>query len=211
MTLEKKMKRKISLIVLLGIILPAISIIFMKISSSPDRIIKDFRNVKSYECDVTYTFINSMGKREEKAKQYFLREKGNRVVFGDNRIQVYNNEGQMVVGNGKHGIEYSASKENYNFYEVTFINYIARYLNDADAISFEYDKKAEERCYKVTIPLEGNNPNFDKGIFYINIPCKVPEKLVIFNKKGDVTFEAIYSNFKINPGLEESLFQFQSN
>ncbi|MDD7795664.1 germination lipoprotein GerS-related protein [Clostridium sp. 'White wine YQ'] len=206
------MKKKIALSMLLFvIILSCISIIYMKISSSPERVLKLLRNIKSYECNVDYKFYNSMGEKEETTKQYFLKEKGNKVVFGDNRIQVYNNEGQVVGGNDKDGELLETSKENYDFYEASFINNLSRYLNDERALSFEYNKEIGKGYYKVSIPLDINNPNLDVGILYINIPDKVPERFVILNKKGEKTFEARYTDFQINPRLDAGLLEIKSN
>lgn len=194
------------ILILIVIILSLSSIVYLKISRSDDMIITNIRQLKSYQCDVRYIIKNTRGEVKEETNQLYIADKGNRVDFGEDRIQVYNKEGKIQVWDKNLNKGYETSTEDYSFYEISFINNLSKYLNDESTMEMEYDKEVNKRYLKVNIVLDNNNPNLDRAILYIDIYDRVPEKLLVLNKKGDLVVEAIYNNFTRNAKLDEALF-----
>lgn len=202
------MKKKILVLILLVVItiISLSSIVYLKFSRSDDKIIDDIRKLKSYQCDVRYIIKNSKEERQEEAIQLYNDNKGNIVDFGEDRMQVYNKEGKIKVWDRVTNKTYETSKQDYSFYEITFINNLSKYLNNESTMQMQYDEDISKRFLKVNISLDNNNPNLNKAELYIDIYDRVPEKLMVFNQKGEVVLEAIYNNFIINSKVDENLF-----
>jgi len=180
--------------------------VYLKFSRSDEKIISDIRELKSYQCDVRYVIKNSRGEIKEETNQLYSDNKGNRVDFGEDRIQVYNNEGKVKVWDKILNKGYETTTQDYSFYSISFINNLSKYLNDGSTMEMEYDKEINKRYLKVNVVLDNNNPNLDRAILYVDIYERVPEKLLVFNKKGELVVEAFYNNFIRDAKVDETLF-----
>lgn len=202
------MKRKILFLILILLVigLSFCSIVYLKFSRSDEKIISDIRELKSYQCDVRYVIKNSRGEIKEETNQLYSDNKGNRVDFGEDRIQVYNNEGKVKVWDKILNKGYETTNQDYSFYSISFINNLSKYLNDGSTMEMEYDKEINKRYLKVNVVLDNNNPNLDRAVLYVDIYERVPEKLLVFNKKGELVVEAFYNNFIRDAKVDETLF-----
>lgn len=202
------MKKKILFLILILLVIGLSfgAIVYLKFSRSDEKIISDIRELKSYQCDVRYIIKNSRGELKEETNQLYSDNKGNRVDFGEDRIQVYNNEGKVKVWDKILNKGYETTVQDYSFYSISFINNLSKYLNDGSTMEMEYDKEINKRYLKVNVVLDNNNPNLDRAILYVDIYERVPEKLLVFNKKEELIVEAFYNNFIRNAEVDETLF-----
>lgn len=202
------MKKKILFLILILLVIGLSfgAIVYLKFSRSDEKIISDIRELKSYQCDVRYIIKNSRGELKEETNQLYSDNKGNRVDFGEDRIQVYNNEGKVKVWDKILNKGYETTVQDYSFYSISFINNLSKYLNDGSTMEMEYDKEINKRYLKVNVVLDNNNPNLDRAILYVDIYERVPEKLLVFNKKEELVVEAFYNNFIRNAEVDETLF-----
>ena len=86
------MKKKI--IIALLLLIPFISIIFVilfrgVIMPSNEEIISSLKDINAYKCEVEYITKNSKGIEKEVTSQYYSKEKGVRVEYGDDLVKIY--------------------------------------------------------------------------------------------------------------------------
>lgn len=171
----------------------------------PGEVIDYLKQLKTYSCKVEITIKNDRQEIKYDCKQYFDRNQGYRIEIGDDRIQIHK-DNKIYVNDKKNSSKYTLDGDFDRVYSLSFIGNYIKLLYTEDKI--KYDKKSEEGIDYQTVELlmTGNNRNMYKAVLYINAKTYKPEKLMVYDYKGNETVRMIYSDFKSNEEIDKNLF-----
>ncbi|GFP74001.1 germination lipoprotein GerS-related protein [Clostridium fungisolvens] len=202
------MKKNRLLLILLFIIIAAVSIFaaYQKFYNiTPEEILDEIKEIKSYTADVTYTSISSRGEVKYETTQCYDREQGTRVDFKEGRIYLYK-QNKIYVKDTNTNRQYEVDKNSDEFYKLAFIDEIGKYIVLDQEIKYYYKDINGVRCLIVEFSILNNNQNMDKQVLIIDSESKVPKELLIYDKNGSERGRIEYSNFKKSNKLDKKLF-----
>ncbi|GAA0078969.1 hypothetical protein UT300005_33480 [Clostridium sp. CTA-5] len=206
----KKFSIKKNLIVLILLSIPVItisSIVLVRYILCPtnQEIINNLKETKSYSTGVEYIFKNSRGEFKEETTQYYKKDKGLRIEFGQekNHIKVYN-AGEIHV-KSQEGDEFILDNDIDVVYPLALIDNILSNKLSED-IKEGTKEWGDGNYLEVNLEYNLNNKHFNKGKFYIDKKTKSPILLKIFDDKGKERITIIYKDFKIEKNLSDELF-----
>ena len=90
---------------------------------------------------------------------------------------------------------YSVSEDFDNFYQFMFINYLSRFLNEENNVTYSYETIENIEYLVIDYLLLSGNQNFYKEKLYIDIKNKKPFKAIIYDKNNAEKLNIGYSEF----------------
>lgn len=171
--------------------------------------------LKSYSCDVVFAVTNNKSTNVYKAKHLYKSPgkyriemlepnelKGQTTVFNGDKAYIYHPQIKtyLETTNFNHSIEYSS-----------FLGSFIQCFKDNGGARFKLECLKDMQCYVLEVELQGENPYRATQKVYINADNITPVKLEILDGKNNLTAQVLYENFKINPPLEDELFEMQNN
>lgn len=165
------------------------------------------RFIDCYSTDLEYRIYNNKGVFSEQASLLYHKAKGYRLTLENNRIYTYKGN-KILVHDMDNGKEYELKSTFDEFYKWAFVKNFIELMYTNEEME-KYSIKIEGKNYLfVELYIPQGNENLDKGILMINIQTRAPEKLSIYDYKGELKAEIIYSNFLFEKDLDETLFNF---
>ena len=205
---EDLMKKDIRIMLLFFLILslPFANISCKKPARNVEEVLDFIKSIESYESYVEYEIKNDKKASIKKAKQYFHKDEGYRLELEQKRVYVYKEDSievEDIVNNAK----YSLDKDFDELYRFTFIGEYIKYLYSSQDIKY-FCKNLEGKNYMVVeLIIPGNNRNLKTAFMYVDLTKNLPEKIVIFDERGNERVSAIYRNLDINIELDKNLFK----
>lgn len=187
--------------ILLGILL-AICIIFvcgiliykknMELNT-PENILNKLSNINSYSTKVTYVVKNSRGEFKEEGLIEFNKDDCTKITL-DNRVETFKDD-KIYINYINENKSYEVSEDFDNFYQFMFINYLPKFLNEENNVSYSYETIEEIEYFVVEYLLLSGNQNFYKEKLYIDIKNKIPLKSIIYDKNDIERLNITYNEF----------------
>lgn len=201
------MKKKIVIALLLCI--PFISILLVVIfrgvlMPTNEEIIKNLKQIKCYETEVQYIIKNSRGQEEEDTVQYYSKDNGVRVEFGEVCIKIYKKDGIKVidnVGNNQYGIDSSMDI----VHSLAFMNKILSFPVKGETVKEGQEEWGDKIYIQADIELFLDNKYLNTARIFIDKKEKTPIGIIIYDKDGTDTVRIIYKDFKEVKQIDESL------
>lgn len=177
-----------------------------KKETNPNEAIDYLKALKSYTCDVSIHIKNSVEEREITSKQFYHENYGHRLDIDKNRILLYKKD-DIIVRDLNNNLKYTLDKEFDSVLKLSFVDeYIGLLYTDEDIESSF--KKIEDRNYQlVQLNIPGNNRNISKAVMYVNLENFHPEKIVIYDIKGNEVLNFMYKNFVANAEIPKEIFR----
>ncbi|MFU0824130.1 germination lipoprotein GerS-related protein [Clostridium sp.] len=177
-----------------------------KKEKNPNDAIDYLKSLNSYTCDVSVHIKNSMQEIETQCKQFYRKDYGHRLDIDKDRILLYK-KNDIIVSDLNNNMKYTLDKEFDSVYKLSFIEeYIGLLYTDEDIeSSFKEIEGREYQLIQLNIP--GNNRNICKAVMYVNLEDNCPDKIVIYDIKGNEVLNFIYKNFVPNAEVSEETFQ----
>ncbi len=202
------MKKKI--IIALLLLIPFISIIFVilfrgVIMPSNEEIISSLKDINAYKCEVEYITKNSKGIEKEVTSQYYSKEKGVRVEYGDDLVKIYKQD-NICVKDKKNNSEINLNKEMDIVHTLAFMNTIFSYPIKADSIAEGQEEWGDVVYIQADVELYLNNIYLNKARIFINKADKTPIGIVVYDDQGNDTMRIVYKNFEKVKNVDESMF-----
>lgn len=202
------MKKKI--IIALLLLIPFISIIFVilfrgVIMPSNEEIISSLKDINAYKCEVEYITKNSKGIEKEVTSQYYSKEKGVRVEYGDDLVKIYKQD-NICVKDKKNNSEINLNKEMDIVHTLAFMNTIFSYPIKADSIAEGQEEWGDVVYIQADVELYLNNIYLNKARIFINKADKTPIGIVVYDNQGNDTMRIVYKNFEKVKNVDESMF-----
>lgn len=130
------MKKKLLLILMVCI--PFISIILVilfRATAEPtnEEIIKSLKEIKCYSTRVEYIIKNTRGEEREETTQYYSKDIGGRIDFGEDRSKIYK-DNKVIVKDGISNKEYTMENDMDEIHSLAFLNKLLSYPIDENGI-----------------------------------------------------------------------------
>lgn len=201
------MKKKIIISVLLCI--PFISILLVIVFRgvmlpTNEEIIKSLKNIKCYEANVEYIIKNSNGEEREDTIQYYSKDKGVRVEFGEDIVKIYNNDNIQVIDNISNS-DYTIDKSLDILHPLAFMNNILSYPVKSGSLKQDQEEWGDTVYIQVDLELFLDNNHLNVARLFVDKKSREPIGIIVYNKDGEDTLRIIFKDFKKVKQIDDSL------
>lgn len=203
------MKKKLLLILLVSIPITLIAlVIIFRMTAEPtnEEIIKSLKDINMYKTEVEFLIKNSRGEETQNAIQYYKKDIGGRIDFGQDRTKLYNNDTILVKDNISKK-EYTI-KDNMDYlYSMSFLSKLLSYPIDSEEVQEGQEEWGDTEYITFSSELFLKNDNLDKVRIYIDKNNKIPLGAIIYDKNNNDRVRIIYRNFEKLKELDEGLLK----
>lgn len=201
------MKKKIVIALLLCI--PFISILLVVIfrgvlMPTNEEIIKGLKQIECYETEVQYIIKNSKNEEREDTIQYYSKDNGVRVEFGEECIKIYKRDGIRIINNVGNN-EYVIDSSMDILHSLAFMNKILSFPVKGESIKEGQEEWGDKIYIQADIELFLDNKYLNTARIFIDKKEKSPIGIIIYDKDGTDTVRIIYKDFKKVKQIDESL------
>ena len=159
----------------------------------PENILDKLSNIDSYSTKVTYIVKNSRAEFKEEGLIEFNGDNETKITL-ENRMEIFK-DGKIYMKYIDENKIYSVSEDFDNFYQFMFINYLSRFLNEENNVTYSYETIENIEYLVIDYLLLSGNQNFYKEKLYIDIKNKKPFKAIIYDKNNAEKLNIGYSEF----------------
>lgn len=159
----------------------------------PENILDKLSNIDSYSTKVTYIVKNSRAEFKEEGLIEFNGDNETKITL-ENRMEIFK-DGKIYMKYIDKNKNYSVSEDFDNFYQFMFINYLSRFLNEENNVTYSYETIENIEYLVIDYLLLSGNQNFYKEKLYIDIKNKKPFKAIIYDKNNAEKLNIGYSEF----------------
>ena len=202
------MKKKLLKIFLVSIPIISIAlIILIRLTSEPsnEEIIDNLKNIKNYTTKVDYLIINSRGEEREETIQYFSKDFGGRIDFGEDRIKIYKDD-KILINDNVSNKEYEIEEDMDKFHSIAFMYKLLESPIIDGEIKEGQEEWGEREYIEFTSELFLNNEHLDKVRVFIDKNEEVPIGAIIYDKGGKDKVRIVYKEFKKLKDKEKNIF-----
>lgn len=177
----------------------------------PEDIQEFIMKLKSYQCDVIYAVTNNKSTNVYRAKHYYKAPdkyrieivepgelKGQATIYNKDKAYIYHPQINIYL-----------TTENFinSMERSSFVGAFVEYFKNKGGARFKLEPLNNVQCYVLQIPLDTDNRYRVVEKIWINAENALPVKAEILDKDNNVNAQVLYENFKLNPKLEDSLFE----
>lgn len=173
---------------------------------------KDAKDVVKYLKDLNsysvYTDIEIKNDRQTInycARQISSIGLGYRLELNKDVVMVYKDD-KIYVTDLKNKKKYVTDKKFDDVYRLSFLGEFIGLLYTNENIDYSYVTKDYEEYELIKTSIPANNRNISYGVLYVKVKEKIPERLVIYDEKGNARITAVYKEFVPNTDVDKSLF-----
>ncbi|MCF0147450.1 MAG: hypothetical protein HUJ77_03530 [Clostridium sp.] len=203
------MKKKLLLILLVSIpiILIALVILF-RITAEPtnEEIIKSLKDIKAYKTEVEFIIKNSRDEERQNSIQYYRKDVGGKIDFGEDRTKIYK-DNMVLVKDNVSNKEYTIEKGMNDLYSISFLNKLLSYPISNEGLQEGQEEWGDTEYIVFTSELFLKNDNLDKVKVFIDKQNKTPIGAIIYDKNNKDRVRIVYRNFEKLKELDEELLK----
>ena len=203
------MKKKLLLMFLVAIPIILITlVIVLRMTAEPnnDEIIKSLKEIKAYKTEIEFVIKNSRDEERQEAIQYYKKDVGGKMEFGQDRSKIYK-DGMILVKDNISNKEYSINDSINDLYSISFLNKLLSYPIDNKGIQEGQEEWGETEYIVFTSELFLKNDNLDKVKIFIDKQKKIPIGAIIYDKKNNDRVRIIYRDFEKLKEIDEGLLK----
>ncbi|GAA0823021.1 germination lipoprotein GerS-related protein [Clostridium tertium] len=203
------MKKKLLLILMVCI--PFISIILVilfRATAEPtnEEIIKSLKEIKCYSTRVEYIIKNTRGEEREETTQYYSKDIGGRIDFGEDRSKIYR-DNKVIVKDGISNKEYTMENDMDEIHSLAFLNKLLSYPIDENGIKEGQEEWGDTAYIEFTCEVFLKNDHLDKVKIFIDKQEKTPIGAIIYDKDGKDRIRIVYRDFEKLKQLDSGLLE----
>ncbi|MCR1952252.1 MULTISPECIES: germination lipoprotein GerS-related protein [unclassified Clostridium] len=203
------MKKKLLLILMVCI--PFISIILVilfRATAEPtnEEIIKSLKEIECYSTRVEYIVKNARGEEREETTQYYLKDIGGRIDFGEDRSKIYK-DNKVIVKDSISNKEYAMEDDMDEIHSLAFLNKLLSYPIDENGIKEGQEEWGDTAYIEFTCEVFLKNDHLDKIKIFIDKQEKTPIGAIIYDKDGKDRIRIVYRDFEKLKQLESGLLE----
>ncbi len=203
------MKKKLLLMLLVAIPIILITlVIVLRMTAEPnnDEIIKSLKEIKAYKTEIEFVIKNSRDEERQEAIQYYKKDVGGKIEFGEDRSKIYK-DGMILVKDNISNKEYSINDSINDLYSLSFLNKLLSYPINNKGIQDGQEEWGETEYIVFTSELFLKNDNLDKVKIFIDKQKKIPIGAIIYDKKDNDRVRIVYRNFEKLKEIDEELLK----
>lgn len=203
------MKKKLLLILMVCI--PFISIILVilfRATAEPtnEEIIKSLKEIKCYSTRVEYIIKNTRGEEREETTQYYSKDIGGRIDFGEDRSKIYK-DNKVIVKDVISNKEYTMENDMDEIHSLAFLNKLLSYPIDENGIKEGQEEWGDTAYIEFTCEVFLKNDHLDKVKIFIDKQEKTPIGAIIYDKDGKDRIRIVYRDFEKLKQLDSGLLE----
>lgn len=201
------MKRKLLLGFLVSIPVILISIvIILRLTAQPtnEELIERLKGIKAYTTNVEFVIINSRDEERQETKQYYIKDTGGRIDFGEERTKIYKDD-KILVKDNISNKEFYMKEEMDDLYSLSFLNNLLSYPIDSEGIKEGQEEWGDTEYIEFTSELFLNNYNLNKAKVFIDKNEGVPIGVIIFDRNNNDRVRIVYRNFEKLKQLDQEI------
>lgn len=201
------MKKKLFLMFMVCIpVIVIVLIILFRTKAEPtnEEIIKSLREIEYYTANVEYVVKNSRGEERENTKQYYSKDIGGRIDFGEDRTKFYKND-KIIVKDNISNKEYEMNSEMDEIHSLAFLNNLLSYSIDNNGIKEAQEEWGDTEYLEFTSEIFLKNDHLDKVKIFISKQEQKPIGAIIYDRDGRDRIRIVYRNFENLKQLDEGL------
>lgn len=203
------MKKKLLLILMVCIpIISIILVILFRVTAEPtnEEIIKSLKEIKCYSTKVEYIIKNSRYEEREETTQYYLKDIGGRIDFGEERTKIYK-DNKIIVKDNISNKQYTMEKEMDIVHSLAFLNKLLSYPIDENGIKEGQEEWGDTEYIEFTCEMFLDNDHLDKIRIFIDKQEKTPIGAIIYDKDGKDRIRIVYNDFEKLKQLDNGLLE----
>ncbi|MDU5109049.1 MAG: germination lipoprotein GerS-related protein [Clostridium sp.] len=192
------MKRKLLLGFLVSIPVILISIvIILRLTAQPtnEELIERLKGIKAYTTDVEFVIMNSRDEERQETKQYYIKDTGGRIDFGEERTKIYKDD-KILVKDNISNKEFFIEEEMDDLYSLSFLNNLLSYPIDSEGIKEGQEEWGDTEYIEFTSELFLNNYNLNKAKVFIDKNERVPIGVIIYDRNNKDRVRIVYKDFE---------------
>ena len=201
------MKKKLLLILLVSIPIILITLVIVfRMTSEPtnEEVIKSLKDIKAYKTDIEFLIKNSRDEERENAIQYYKKEVGGKISFGEDRSKLYK-DNMILVKDNVSSKEYIIEKAMNDVYSISFLNKLLSYPINNEGLQEGQEEWGDTEYIFFTSELFLKNDNLDKVKIFIDKQKKIPIGAIIYDKNNKDRVRIVYRNFEKLKEIDEEL------
>lgn len=203
------MKKKLLLILMVSIPIILITlVIIFRTTAEPtnEEIIKSLRDIKGYKTEVEFLIKNSRDEERQSTIQYYKKDVGGKIDFGEDRSKIYR-DGMVQVKDNVSNKEYTIEKSMNDIYSISFLNNLLSYPINNEGIKEGQEEWGDTEYIVFTSELFLKNDNLDKVRVFIDKQKKAPIGAIVYDKNNKDRVRIVYENFEKLKELDEELLK----
>lgn len=203
------MKKKLLLMFLVSIPVVIILIVILfrvKVEPTNEEIINSLKNIGAYETNIEIVIKNSRDEERQELKEYYLKDKGGRIDFGDERTKIYS-DNKILVKDNISNKEYYIKEEMDDLYSLTFLNNLLNYPINSEDLKEAQEEWGETKYLEFTNELFLKNDNLYKVRVFIDKQQAIPIGAIIYDKNNKDRVRILYKDFIKLKELDENLLK----
>ncbi|MBE6055055.1 MAG: hypothetical protein E7212_14370 [Clostridium sartagoforme] len=203
------MKKKLLLMLLVSIpiILITLVIIFrMTAEPTNDEVIKSLREINAYKTEIEFVIKNSRDEERQNTIQYYNKDIGGKIEFGEDRTKIYR-DNMVLVKDNISNKEYAMNENMDELYSLSFLNKLLSYPIDSEGIQEGQEDWGDTEYIAFTSELFLKNNNLDKVKIFIDKQEKKPIGAIIYDKNNEDRVRIVYRNFEKLKEMDEELLK----
>lgn len=202
------MKKK--LLILLSIVF-VLSVLFSgckKGAKNPNEVMDFLKTLNSYSTSYTMEIINDKQTITYEGKQFYDKKLGYRLEIGEDRVSIYKDD-KIYVQDVKNNLNYILNKDFDDIYKISFIKEYIKLLYTDEKIKYEFKNIESKKYQLIHLTIPGGSREMSRAVMYVDMKTNLPEKVLVYDEKGNERRKITYKNFEANAVLEEKLFKIQ--
>lgn len=199
--------KKSVLLIFTGIMM--VSIIFAwgcrRRSKDVIDIIDYIKEINTYSCKFEITLKNDKQVINYSGKQFYDKKVGYRMELGKDRVFVYKGE-KVFVSDLQNGEKYVQDKDAQNFFNLSFVGEFIGLLYTNEQITSKYKTINDKNYQLIELTIPGGVRELNKAVLYVDVHDCLPDKLIIYDVKGNEKLQVDYLEFTPNIQINKELF-----
>lgn len=203
------MKKKLLLIFLVSIPIILITLVVLfRITAEPtnEEIIKSLKDIKAYKTEVEFLIKNSSDEERQNSIQYYKKDVGGKIDFGEDRTKIYK-DNMVLVKDNVSNKEYIIENNMNDLYSISFLNKLLYYPINNEGLQEGQEEWGDTEYIFFTSELFLKNDNLDKVKVFIDKQNKIPIGAIIYDKNNKDRVRIVYRNFEKLKELDEELLK----
>lgn len=203
------MKKKLLLIFLVSIPIILITLVVLfRMTAEPtnEEIIKSLKDIKAYKTEVEFLIKNSRDEERQNSIQYYKKDVGGKIDFGEDRTKIYK-DNMVLVKDNVSNKEYIIENNMNDLYSISFLNKLLYYPINNEGLQEGQEEWGDTEYIFFTSELFLKNDNLDKVKVFIDKQNKIPIGAIIYDKNNKDRVRIVYRNFEKLKELDEELLK----
>lgn len=168
-------------------------------------VIDYIKEIDTYSCMFEITLKNDKQVINYSGKQLYDKKLGYRMELGKDRVFVYKGE-KVYVSDLQNGGKYTMDKDPQSFFNLSFVSEYIKLLYTNEEIKSNYKAMDGKNYQLIELTIPGGVRELNKAVLYVDVHDCLPEKLIIYDVKGNEKVLVNYLEFAPNIKVDSQLF-----